>query len=109
MPDATVRCWREGGALRGYGVLRRCRSGCKIGPLFADDAGIAEALLEELCRAALHSGPIYLDVPETNEAACDLVARRGLCKGFETARMYTGERPAIDDRKVFGVTTFELG
>jgi hypothetical protein len=28
---------------------------------------------------------------------------------FETARMYTGEPPAVDLSKLFGVTSFELG
>ncbi len=29
--------------------------------------------------------------------------------GFETARMYTGPAPALPLRRIFGVTTFELG
>jgi ribosomal protein S18 acetylase RimI-like enzyme len=38
--------------LEGYGVLRACRSGFKIGPLFADDPQIAGALFQGLAFRA---------------------------------------------------------
>ena len=53
--------------------------------------------------------PIYLDVPEVNPAAVDLASRHHMEKVFETARMYTGQKPGIDTGGIFGVTTFELG
>src|SRR5918994_831835 len=34
----------DGGRLAGYGVLRPCRVGAKVGPLFADDGDVADAL-----------------------------------------------------------------
>ncbi|MGB5733652.1 MAG: GNAT family N-acetyltransferase, partial [Thiohalocapsa sp.] len=37
-PDALALGCHRNGRLSGYGVIRRCREGCKIGPLFADDA-----------------------------------------------------------------------
>lgn len=43
-PDALALGYRREGRLSGYGVVRRCGEGCKIGPLFADDAPAAEAL-----------------------------------------------------------------
>src|SRR5690242_15214380 len=52
----------ENGSLRGYGVVRPCREGSKIGPLFADRADVAEALFAAL-NARATEGPIYLDVP----------------------------------------------
>ncbi|HYH37706.1 MAG TPA: GNAT family N-acetyltransferase [Azospirillum sp.] len=96
------------GRLAGYGVVRPCREGHKIGPLFADDRAAAEALFDALTAAA-GGGPVFLDVPEPNAAAVDLARSRGLSPVFETARMYTAPvRPVADDR-VFGITTFELG
>jgi len=96
------------GALAGLAVLRPCRTGCKIGPLYARDAGIAVALVGAL---APHAGdaPIALDVPDFNAAAVRLAGDLGLAPAFETARMYTGSDPAIDRDALFGVTTFELG
>jgi GNAT superfamily N-acetyltransferase len=108
-PDAVGRACIERGALRGYGVFRRCRHGSKIGPLFADDARIAEALYLALCGEAGPREAVYLDVPEVNAAAMSLAAKYAMKQVFGTARMYTGEPPPIDLGRVFGVTSFELG
>lgn len=97
----------EDGALAGYGVLRPCRDGSKIGPLFADREDAANTLFGALC--ALAEGPLHLDVPEANPAAVTLAERRGMEPVFETARMYTGPAPAVDLSRIFGVTSFELG
>lgn len=108
-PGSSALGIRRNGALAGYGVVRACRSGCKIGPLFADDAVAAEALFTALASRAKPSDPVYLDVPQVNEAAMDLARRHGMRAAFETARMYTGEAPAIPLDRIFGVTSFEVG
>jgi|SRR5271166_3264678 len=94
--------------LRGYGVLRPCRSGCKIGPLFADDAQVAERLFLAL-KARAAGGPIFLDVPEVNPDAVALAERYRMTPVFETARMYTKDAPCAPMERCFGVATFELG
>jgi RimJ/RimL family protein N-acetyltransferase len=98
----------EDGALVGYGVIRPCRQGFKIGPLFADRQDTADTLVAALSARAA-AGPVYLDVPEANAAAVALAERCGMKQVFETARMYTGPAPAIDLARIFGVTSFELG
>ena len=108
-PDAVGRAYVERGELRGYGVIRRCRHGAKIGPLFAADAEIAEALYLALCGEAGAREAVYLDVPEVNAAGMALAAKYAMKQVFGTARMYTGEPPAIALDRVFGVTSFELG
>lgn len=107
--DATALGWMEEGELRGYGVIRRCRSGWKIGPLFADSEAIADALLSALAGEASASEPVFLDIPEPNAAARALVARHQMAMVFETARMYTGEAPPVPMDRLYGITTFELG
>ncbi|MNF53191.1 hypothetical protein D3C84_345650 [compost metagenome] len=94
--------------LSGYGVIRRCAEGCKVGPLFADDARAAEALYAQLAPFAA-GGPLFLDAPENNPAAMELVQRHGMTEVFGCARMYLGPVPALRHERVFGVTTFELG
>jgi hypothetical protein len=96
------------GALHGLGVIRPCRAGFKIGPLYAADAAIAAALVGGLCERA-GPGIVALDVPETNARAVHLAESLGMVPAFETARMYTGADPEIDAAGLFGVTTFELG
>lgn len=98
----------DGSRVTGYSVLRPCRVGHKIGPLFADDAPTAERLFTALARR-VPDQPIYLDVPETNAAALDLARRHGMREGFGCARMYLGPPPALPEHEIFGVTTFELG
>jgi hypothetical protein len=93
--------------LIGYGVLRPCRQGWKIGPLFADRAEVADTLFAGLSARA--DGPLYIDVPEPNPAAVALAQRHCMTPVFETARMYTGGAPAIELSRVFGITSFELG
>lgn len=107
-PEAVGYAVCNDGRLSGYGLLRRCRRGWKIGPLFADDSDIADRLLRALSSRA-QGTPVYLDVPETNPAAVMLAERWGMSKVFETARMYTKEAPVLPFERLFGVTTFELG
>jgi hypothetical protein len=97
----------DGGLVRGYGVIRPCRQGHKIGPLFADSPAIAETLFQAL--AASMPGLIFLDPPQPNGAAVALAQRYGLTPVFETARMYRGPAPSLPLEKIFGITTFELG
>lgn len=108
MPNISALAKMEGGVLKGFGAIRSCRVGYKIGPLFADDERIAEDLFLTL---ALQTGgnPLYLDTPEVNSAATALADRYAMKRVFETARMYTQNNPDIDLDRVFGVTTFELG
>jgi ribosomal protein S18 acetylase RimI-like enzyme len=107
-PDTrALGCVRDG-RLVGYGVVRRCREGCKIGPLFADDAATAMALFAPLSAFAA-GGAIFLDVPENNPAAIALAKHHDMREVFGCARMYLGPAPELMHSRVFGVTTFELG
>jgi hypothetical protein len=98
----------EDGQATGFGVIRPCRSGHKIGPLVAPGEAAAESLVAALLERVA-PGPVFLDVPEPHGAAGRLAARLGLKPVFETARMYTGPAPAVAMERLFGVTTFELG
>lgn len=96
------------GRLAGWGVIRPCRNGRKIGPLVADDRAGAEAVLSALLAKA-GGGEIFLDVPSVNREAIALAEGLGLAPVFETARMYTGAIAPLRLERVFGVTSFELG
>ena len=107
-PDSLALGCRRDGALGGYGVVRRCRQGCKIGPLFADDTATAEALYARLAAFAA-GGEVFLDVPENNPAAMEFAGRHGMSEVFGCARMYLGPPPGLAHERIFGITTFELG
>lgn len=108
-PESTALGCLDRGALTGIGMLRRCRNGHKIGPLFADTPEAAERLFLALQAHAESNAPIFLDVPETNPAAVDMARRHGMTIMFETARMYAGDTPALPLDRTFGITSFELG
>lgn len=108
-PEGAALGIRRNGQLVGYGVIRSCYTGYKIGPLFADDANLAETLFLALRTRAKPGATLYLDVPDTNPAARHLAECHNMAIVFETARMYTHSRPMLPDDRTFGVTTLELG
>ena len=92
----------------GYGILRKCVTGYKVGPLFADN----EAIEVEILEALLSNIPgqfFYLDIPGPNTEAIKIAEKFNMQKVFETARMYSKEIPNVPLHKVFGITSFELG
>lgn len=96
------------GELLGLGIIRPCRTGHKIGPLYAASPDIAATLANGLC-AAVPGTVVVLDVPEVNKDAVKLAESMGLAPSFETARMYTGPTPEFEHANLYGITTFELG
>ena len=106
-PGHIGRALLRDGRLAAWGVIRPCRSGCKIGPLVADDRAAAEAVFAALVSNA--GGEVFLDVPQPNTEAVALAETHDLKPVFETARMYSGSIRDVALERVFGVTTFELG
>lgn len=95
-------------AIAGYGTIRACRDGHKIGPLFADTETAADLIFRKLV-ASIGGGQVFLDIPEPNAAARALCDRYNLKPVFETARMYCGTAPELPLSNIYGITTFELG
>ena len=108
-PESTALGWVEDGVLKGYGMLRPCRVGHKVGPLFAESPAIADKLFAALRACAAPDEKVYLDTPEPNAHAMELARRHGMRVVFETARMYTQAAPPMPLERLYGVTTFELG
>ncbi len=107
-PHAKAFKFTENDIVKGFAVLRKTCKGYKIGPLFADDAEIAEELYKACLNAAIGE-PVFIDIPVANRAAVALVKKYEATYVFECARMYLGKVPDNNIEKVFGVTTFELG
>ncbi|MDO9104498.1 MAG: GNAT family N-acetyltransferase [Methylovulum sp.] len=95
--------------ISGYGVIRACDGGYRIGPLFADSPGDAAQLLSALLSHIPDDSDFFIDIPEPNQHALNLVTSYGMQPVFETARMYTQQNPAIDLSNLYGVTSLELG
>lgn len=99
----------EDSKILGYGTIRVCDLGFKIGPLNADNSDIAEALYLALTATVPEQSEIFLDIPEPNAAGLQLAQQFNMSPVFETARMYTKDFPKLPLHKIFGITSFELG
>ncbi|MCA8884207.1 MAG: N-acetyltransferase [Rhodobacteraceae bacterium] len=94
-----------GGTGLAYATGRRCRSGVKIGPLYAPDAATALSLI-----AVLADGDeVSVDVPEASADLHGALTAEGFTAAFETARMYRGPAPAAQSAPFQAVATLELG
>ncbi|KAJ3151727.1 hypothetical protein HDU89_001775 [Geranomyces variabilis] len=119
-----------GGRIRAYGVIRQSATGYRVGPLFAQDSDSARVVLLRLIQLARSataasspssssgtmsedplssSLPVFLDAPDTNPAAAELMQGLGMKVVFECARMYHGPAPEVDMDGVFATTTLALG
>ncbi|MFK4753548.1 GNAT family N-acetyltransferase [Oceanobacter antarcticus] len=117
---AFLRCWiqqpgcvargiTQGKQLVASGVIRQCRSGYKVGPLYAASTELAERLLHDLLWRVEPGATFYFDTPEVNPAAVALAERLQMQVSFETARMYTARAPVLPLAQLYGVTSFEIG
>lgn len=101
--------YRDHAEIRGFGTIRQCRDGYKIGPLFAEDRDIAQDIIVGLVNSLSQPGSVYLDIPDLNPDALLVVEYLKMTPVFETARMYLHPVAGVDIYRVFGATTLELG
>jgi hypothetical protein len=108
MPESYGLAITDNSLVTGYGVIRKCFKGYKIGPIFAENKSIAEKLFLSLVEFA-EGKEVYLDIPEINKDGMAIQEKYNMKYVFETARMYKNGNPGVPVEKVFGVTSFELG
>jgi hypothetical protein len=108
LKDSISYKYIDGSEIKGYGVIRKCQKGYKIGPLFAENYEVAHELFKAL-SSYVPGEVIYLDIPELNKDAVKLAKIYGMKEMFGCARMYHGKAPKLPYDKIFGITTFELG
>ena len=108
MPNGHPLTYIQNEKILGYGVIRKCQQGYKIGPLFADNTQVAKALFDGLSNHAVGE-EIWLDIPENNVNAVALAEMQGMKEVFGCARMYYGSPPPMPWEKIYGISTFELG
>ena len=106
---STALALVEGDTLQGYGVIRPCREGYKIGPLFADDNATARHILNALMAHIPLGTQVQIDIAAHHEGARQMTQSLGFQPVFETARMYIGHPPDCLLERQFGITSFELG
>jgi hypothetical protein len=96
------------GGIRGFVLGRDGRASMQIGPLVAEDAATAIALL----RAALAgiTGPVCIDLGNAHQAVIEAVTRASFGPQFPFIRMIHGRSQAFDDpQRVVAIAGPELG
>ncbi len=107
--DATsLKIKDDAGIVCGYGVVRKCFQGNRIGPLFAETPQAAKQLFDSLA-ASVTGQELFIEVPMVNASALQLALSNDMKPVFTTARMYTKQVPNLPLDKIFGVTSLELG
>lgn len=99
----------KNGQINGYGTIRKCRDGYKIGPLFAENPIIAEDLFLKLISSIPTGSKYFLDIPALNGDAEALTEKYNMQSVFRTVRMYCNGKPQIAMNNIYGITSFELG
>jgi len=107
-PNYQGFAYIDNATIKGYGLIRPCLKGYKIGPLFADHKDIAKAILEGLL-SQIHQTSVLIDIPLPNQQGLQLLSPFSPQKVFACARMYTKSAPLLNLNNTFGLTSFELG
>lgn len=103
-PDRRTFVVEEDGRVAAFATARLCRTGCKIGPVNAPDAGHALSL----AAAFVQDGPSIIDVPDGKAEFIAALAAQGCRETFRTARMYRGPAPQGNGHEQ-AIATMELG
>lgn len=107
-PGAVCHVLRDGGRLRGFGMLRPAQEGFKFGPILAESPEAAGHILRDL-STSVAGAQIQIDLPEVNEAAVQLVETLGLAPVFGCQRLYLGQRPNLPIARIFAISSLEFG
>ena len=105
---STAHLAVKDGMIRGFVLGRDGRASTQIGPLVAEDAATATALLSSAIKSI--AGPVCVDLGDAHEAVIGAVREAGFAPLFPFIRMIHGRSEPFDDpRRVVAIAGPELG
>lgn len=111
-PNVNGFIFIDDNTIKGFGIIRPCVRGFRIGPLVADTQEIAQSLINSLLKLS-NQESVFLDVPECNQEALALLRLNGLRKTEEdTITMIKGSRPTSyikNWERQYGLFSLEIG
>ncbi|MCL1804849.1 MAG: GNAT family N-acetyltransferase [Clostridiales bacterium] len=107
-PAMVSLCVLKEGEIKGWGCMRRCRKGWRLGPVFADDYDRAEELIRHFAVKTVAES-VYMDVAETNVQSIKLGFAMGMTPWEARLKMYKGEQEREPLERIFGFTTVDIG
>jgi hypothetical protein len=107
MPNAELVALR-GDQLAGFLLGREGRIATQLGPLIAEDAATAHALLTR--ALATIAGPVFIDLADSKAETRSLIEAQGFSFTRPLTRMIYGRASAFDDgARTFAVVGPEFG
>lgn len=107
-PAIESLCVLKDGELQGWGCMRRCREGWRLGPVFARQFAYAEELLRRFALKTI-AEDVYIDIPENNVQAIKLAFSMGMTPMEARLRMRRGEEIVEPLDQIYGFTTMDIG
>ena len=108
-PEAVSVAAVRGGHVVGFATARPASDGWKVGPVHALDADVAATVI---AGAVAHLAPettCWLDTPDPNTAAADLLRAHGYEAAPTSGLMVRGTPPPADLGISFAITAHEVG
>jgi len=115
-PNTITVISQDSGKINGYGVISErepavieANKSYKLGPLYADNGFIADAILEQLVAIAKPGESVYLETPGNNPVAASVVKALGFEKIGVQSKMFKGEEPNFDIKRIFAYSSIAIG
>jgi GNAT superfamily N-acetyltransferase len=99
------------GEINGYGVIRPCMVGYRVGPIYSDSPESAKTLTRVLLAQVPSDSQIIFDIPNTNTFSHMFATFFGLdrVKEVDTLAMFKGDIPNLKESKCYGTASLEIG
>lgn len=99
----------KNGCCVGFGTIKlTCLGAGRVGPLYADDPAISEALLKRLIMSMPHVTGFVMNTVSNNVSARRLLKKLGVPLKEELTRMYRNEKLSADTKKIFALYELNL-
>lgn len=115
-PGTTTIIAQSAGNINGYGVISvrdpaipEPFKSYKIGPLYADNADVAHAILQQLLSILNIDESAYLETPGNNNSAAELVQSLGFTETGVQPKMFKGHIPDFDAARMFCYSSIAIG
>lgn len=104
------------GKINGYGVIserepaiEEPNKSYRVGPLYASNSDLAEAILKQLITIAGANESVFLETPGNNQLAIALVKKLGFEKTGQQPKLFKGVVPNFDIERMFCYNSVAVG
>ena len=107
-PAMISLCLLKEGEMQGWGCMRRCRDGWRLGPVFARNYNHAEELVRHFALSTI-AETVYMDVTDGNVQAIRLAFTMGMTPWEARVKLFKGGYIKEPLDQIYGFTTVDIG